>query len=53
MLDEDGVRERYGDGADAVRLAREALRARLARESAAALRLAKEHAEGALAAHGA
>ncbi|MFJ4276046.1 SRPBCC family protein [Streptomyces coelicoflavus] len=53
VLDEDGVRERYGDGADAVRLAREALRARLARESAAALRLAKEHAEGALAAHGA
>ncbi|MEW2000134.1 SRPBCC family protein (plasmid) [Streptomyces coelicoflavus] len=52
VLDEDGVRERYGDGADAVRLAREALRARLARESAAALRLAKEHAEGALAAHG-
>ncbi|NHI12118.1 actinorhodin polyketide dimerase [Streptomyces sp. KO7888] len=53
VLDEDGVRERYGDGADAVRLAREALRARLARESVAALRLAKEHAEGALAAHGA
>ncbi|WP_435615563.1 aromatase/cyclase [Streptomyces coelicoflavus] len=53
VLDEDGVCERYGDGADAVRLAREALRARLARESAAALRLAKEHAEGALAAHGA
>ncbi len=53
VLDEDGVRERYGDGADAVRLAREALRARLARESAAALRLAKEHAEEALAAHGA
>lgn len=49
VLDEDGVRERYGDGADAVRLAREALRSRLARESSLALRLAREHAEGALA----
>ncbi|MEV8309143.1 SRPBCC family protein [Streptomyces flavidovirens] len=49
VLDEDGVRERFGAGADAARVAREALRSRLARESAAALRLAKEHAEGALA----
>jgi aromatase len=47
VLDEDGVRERYGDGADAVRRARDALRARLARESSLVLRLAKEHAEGA------
>ncbi|MEU8654485.1 SRPBCC family protein [Streptomyces sp. NPDC048737] len=47
VLDEDGVRERYGDGAEAVRVAREALRSRLARQSVAALRLAREHAEGA------
>jgi aromatase len=46
VLDEDGVRERYGYGADAVRLARQALRSRLARQSGAALRQAKEHAEG-------
>jgi aromatase len=49
VLDEDGVRQRYGEGAQAVRHAREALRARLAGQSAAALRLAREHAEGALA----
>ncbi|MDT6987475.1 SRPBCC family protein [Streptomyces lusitanus] len=47
VLDEEGVRQRYGEGAQAVRLAREALRARLAGQSAAALRLAREHAEGA------
>jgi aromatase len=49
VLDEDGVRARYGVGEQAVRLARQALRQRLARESAAALELAREHAEGALA----
>ncbi|MER6982965.1 aromatase/cyclase [Streptomyces carpinensis] len=49
VLDEDGVRQRYGDGADAVRIAREALRSRLAGESARALRLVREHAEGAVA----
>lgn len=49
VLDEDGVRERYGEGAEAVRGAREALRARLARESAAALQLARRHAQDALA----
>ncbi|MDI3423697.1 aromatase/cyclase [Streptomyces luteolus] len=49
VLDEDGVRERFGGGAQAPRAAREALRTRLARESAATLRLAKEHAERALA----
>ncbi|AQS65687.1 cyclase [Streptomyces pactum] len=47
VLDEDGVRERYGDGADAVRLARQALRSRLVRESGLALRLAGEHVAGA------
>ncbi|MFD5806490.1 aromatase/cyclase [Streptomyces sp. NPDC127020] len=45
VLDEDGVRERYGDGSHAVRLARQALRSRLARESGVALRLAREHAQ--------
>jgi aromatase len=49
VLDEDGIRQRYGEGAQAVRRARQALRARLAGHSAAALRLAREHAEGALA----
>lgn len=49
VLDEDGVRERYGVGAQAVRVARQALRERLARESAAALELAREHAEDILA----
>ncbi|NBM19168.1 SRPBCC family protein [Streptomyces sp. GC420] len=51
VLDEDGLRQRYGDGPDAARAAREALRSRLARQSRATLRLAKEHAEGAPA-HG-
>ncbi|MFD4263036.1 SRPBCC family protein [Streptomyces sp. NPDC058534] len=45
VLDEDAVRARYGDGPHAVRLARQALRTRLARQSGRALRLAKEHAE--------
>ncbi|MGV9351389.1 aromatase/cyclase [Streptomyces spiralis] len=49
VLDEDGVGRLYGDGADAVRLARQALRARLAADSGRALRLVREHAEGALA----
>ncbi|MFG2577397.1 SRPBCC family protein [Streptomyces sp. NPDC048481] len=49
VLDEDGVRERYGEGAEALRVAREALRARLGRESVAALRMAGEHAASALA----
>ncbi|MFJ5265813.1 SRPBCC family protein [Streptomyces sp. NPDC088387] len=45
VLDEDGVRRRYGLGPDAVRTAREELRTRLGHESAVALRLAREHAE--------
>ncbi|MFF0792352.1 SRPBCC family protein [Streptomyces spiralis] len=49
VLDEDGVGRLYGDGADAVHLARQALRARLAADSGRALRLVREHAEGALA----
>lgn len=47
VLDEDGVRERYGAGAQAVRAARQALRARLAEQSAAALELARAYAEDA------
>ncbi|MHC0432328.1 aromatase/cyclase [Streptomyces sp. O3] len=47
LLDEDGVRRRFGEGADAARAAREELRERLARESARVLGLAKRHAEGA------
>ncbi|MEU1085045.1 SRPBCC family protein [Streptomyces sp. NPDC005908] len=47
VLDEDGVRRRYGDGADAVRQARQELRTRLTRDGARALRLVKEHAEAA------
>lgn len=46
VLDEDGVRERYGGGAAAVRTAREELGERLAAESASALRLAGEQAAG-------
>ncbi|MFB7657725.1 MULTISPECIES: SRPBCC family protein [unclassified Streptomyces] len=53
VLDEDAVRARYGEGPDAVRRARQALRTRLARDSGRALRLAKEHAERTPAARGA
>ncbi|MFJ5281412.1 SRPBCC family protein [Streptomyces parvulus] len=45
VLDEDAVRQSYGDGPDALARARQDLRTELARDSAHALRLAKEHTE--------